>query len=96
VTKAFDEWSNVRAFYGFGDRDRRISPEPCAYPHYGLTNWFLARGQFAATPTEGFGNNARVATRKAYATRTYSHLDRDVCRALGSFLEPPYLTHMFC
>jgi transposase len=60
-----------------------------------LLNWFRAQGALSSGPVEGFNNNARITTRRAYGFRTFRAIEVALYQTLGALPEPE-TTHRFC
>ncbi|MEM9463664.1 MAG: ISL3 family transposase [Myxococcota bacterium] len=59
-----------------------------------LLNWFRARGEVSAGPTEGLNNKLKVTIRRAYGLRTLKATKIALYHSLGRLPEPE-VTHRF-
>ena len=60
-----------------------------------LLHWFRAQGALSSGAVEGFNNQARLTTRRAYGFRTFRAIEVALYHTLGALPEPE-TTHRFC
>jgi transposase len=60
-----------------------------------LLHWFRAQGALSSGAVEGFNNQARLTTRRAYGFRTFPAIEVALYHTLGALPEPE-TTHRFC